>query len=787
MKNVMALAAPVLMTSAALADASGSYSWEDGVATIIGSFGNIGTAENVSDNANTGSQALYVAESPLSGTPQAYVAWVQGLTDGDVIDGSFFAFDQGSVRVRIWGHYTSGTDDPTSYSGSASGNTAYTTDIGWEQMSHTWTFDSNAGTRDGLMIECRIYSADEANNFTYVDDISVNVTGSNATILFPDYTLGDLDSDGVPDSSDNCPNTPNADQSDCDGNGVGDACEVDTSDCNSNGILDNCDIQDGTSNDNDGNGVPDECFGSGVVLNEFTYYYPPDFDGNGDGETINFNDDEYLEILNTSAADIDISNWTISDRTGVRHVFSAGTTISANCGVVIFGGGTPSGAFGGMEVVVSSTGSLSFNSSDDLIALADASGIVQDSYEYLNPSSDDFRGFGRSPDGSGEFAYIGGPDASLATIGLDASGGFFGGCSSGGDSDSDGVPDDIDNCPNTSNSDQADCDGDGVGDACETGISDCNSNGIPDSCDIDNQTSGDCNTNGVPDECDLIDGTLEDNNGNSVPDSCEVDVPADVYINEVRRDEPGADNNDYVEVRGPSGQSMDGISLIIIGDGAGGSGVVEEVINLSGLVVGSDGALLICEDTFTLGPIALADLIPEGGVNLENSDNITLALVTNFSGSLDQDLDTDDNGTLDATPWLGVVDAVGSVENTDTPPTGTEWSYATSLGGEDIGPDTTFAPAHIWRCPDSLAWNIGFFGSDQGELQDTPGVGNLDCDGGEPNNCPEDVDGDQVVGFSDILAILSNWGGSSPDIDGDGVVGFSDVLAVLSSFGDCNP
>ena len=185
MKNVMALAAPVLMTSAVLADASGSYSWEDGVATIIGSFGNIGTAENVSDNANTGSQALYIAESPLSGTPQAYVAWVQGLTDGDVIDGSFFAFDQSGVRVRIWGHYTTGTDDPTSYSGSASGNTAYTTDIGWEQMSHTWTFDSNGGTRDGLMIECRLYSGDETSNFTWVDDVSVNVTGSNATICLP--------------------------------------------------------------------------------------------------------------------------------------------------------------------------------------------------------------------------------------------------------------------------------------------------------------------------------------------------------------------------------------------------------------------------------------------------------------------------------------------------------------------------------------------------------------------------------------------------------------------------
>ena len=39
--------------------------------------------------------------------------------------------------------------------------------------------------------------------------------------------------------------------------------------------------------------------------------------------------------------------------------------------------------------------------------------------------------------------------------------------------------------------------------------------------------------------------------------------------------------------------------------------MVEEVIDLSGLVVGSDGGLLICADTFTLGPIALADLFPK--------------------------------------------------------------------------------------------------------------------------------------------------------------------------------
>ena len=81
--------------------------------------------------------------------------------------------------------------------------------------------------------------------------------------------------------------------------------------------------------------MPDECFGSGVVLNEFNFYYPSDYDGNGDGETGDFNDEEYLEILNTTGADIDISNWSVSDRTGVRHVFDAGTIISANCGVVV--------------------------------------------------------------------------------------------------------------------------------------------------------------------------------------------------------------------------------------------------------------------------------------------------------------------------------------------------------------------------------------------------------------------------------------------------------------------
>ena len=42
--------------------------------------------------------------------------------------------------------------------------------------------------------------------------------------LCPAALAQDADADGIPDAGDNCPLVANADQSDCDQNGVGDAC-----------------------------------------------------------------------------------------------------------------------------------------------------------------------------------------------------------------------------------------------------------------------------------------------------------------------------------------------------------------------------------------------------------------------------------------------------------------------------------------------------------------------------------------------------------------------------------
>ena len=88
----------------------------------------------------------------------------------------------------------------------------------------------------------------------------------------------DTDMDTVPDARDNCPNAANPDQADSDGDGIGDV----------------CDLADGTSIDENGNGIPDECEQTvgGGWINEFHY-------DNG-GSDLN----EFIEIVILDSVDI---------------------------------------------------------------------------------------------------------------------------------------------------------------------------------------------------------------------------------------------------------------------------------------------------------------------------------------------------------------------------------------------------------------------------------------------------------------------------------------------------
>jgi len=54
--------------------------------------------------------------------------------------------------------------------------------------------------------------------------------------------------------------------------------------------------------------------------------------------------------------------------------------------------------------------------------------------------------------------------------------------------------------------------------------------------------------------------------------------------------------------------------------------------------------------------------------------------------------------------------------------------------------------------------------------------------------CPGDANGDGVVNFADIVAVISAWGpcgGCPEDFDHNGVVDFQDLLEVLKNWGSC--
>lgn len=196
-------------------------------------------------------------------------------------------------------------------------------------------------------------------------------------------------------------------------------------------------------------------------------------------------------------------------------------------------------------------------------------------------------------------------------------------------------------------------------------------------------------------------------------------INAQILINEVRTDQSGTDNDEYFELVGTPGASLDGLTYLVLGDGTGGSGVIESVTDLTGHSLSISGFFLVGESTMTLGT---PDLNVGFTLNFENSDNLTHLLVSGFTGINGDDLDTDDDGVLDVLPWTLVLDAVGMIEEPN-PPSNTEYSYATALGGVDVGPDGSFVPGHIYRLPDGGAWNIGIF--DQIVGVDTPGVTNV--------------------------------------------------------------
>lgn len=143
-----------------------------------------------------------------------------------------------------------------------------------------------------------------------------------------------------------------------------------------------------------------------LVINEFLADPPEGAagDANGDG-TRSSSSDEFIELLNRSAESFDISGFKLLDSDAVRHVFAPGTVLPAFEAAVVFGGGTPRGAFGNAAenklVFKASTGGLSLNNGADTIILQDPQGQTVQQIQYGAAEGGAGQSFNRDPDGDG--------------------------------------------------------------------------------------------------------------------------------------------------------------------------------------------------------------------------------------------------------------------------------------------------------------------------------------------------------------------------------------------------
>jgi len=183
MKKLLMIAAMLIAASALGAEYY--YGFEDS-GLPLGYFSDM-TCTIVNDPVHSGNNSLMCVDGGLSGTPEAYLVWVQGLMEGDTVTGGFWGYDTtegASPSLRIWAHYADDYNDITVYGGAAdSNNNAYTDGLGWSYLEWTWTIGAG---HQGLCIAVRTYSS--GGDTGWVDDIYVNAP-DHATVILPEGSV----------------------------------------------------------------------------------------------------------------------------------------------------------------------------------------------------------------------------------------------------------------------------------------------------------------------------------------------------------------------------------------------------------------------------------------------------------------------------------------------------------------------------------------------------------------------------------------------------------------------
>jgi len=119
----------------------------------------------------------------------------------------------------------------------------------------------------------------------------------------------------------------------------------------------------------------------GWIINEILY--DPNSDANGDG-TVSSSTDDFVEIANFTGISQDISGYTLQIG-ATTYTVPTGTIIANGCALVVFGGGTPVGTFGGATVLA---GTFSLSPISGTVTFRDAANVTLATRSYTGSVSD---------------------------------------------------------------------------------------------------------------------------------------------------------------------------------------------------------------------------------------------------------------------------------------------------------------------------------------------------------------------------------------------------------------